>query len=58
MLTGLSVFWFERTREICPNHLVSFTDVPDSVRGLALLVGRLDMAPVDCVVRGYITGSG
>ena len=58
VLTGLSVFWFERTREICPNHLVSFTEVPDEVRGRALLVERLDMAPVECVVRGYITGSG
>ncbi len=58
VLTGLSVFWFERTQDICPNHLVSFTDVPDEVRGRALLVERLEMFPVECVVRGYITGSG
>ena len=58
VLTGLSVFWFERTEDICPNHLVSFTDVPDEVRGRALLVERLEMFPVECVVRGYITGSG
>ena len=58
VLTGLSVFWFERTEVICPNHLVSFTDVPDEVRGRALLVERLEMFPVECVVRGYITGSG
>ncbi len=58
VLTGLSVFWFERTGHICPNHLMSFTDVPDEVRGRALLVERLEMAPVECVVRGYITGSG
>ena len=58
VLTGLSVFWFERTREICPNHLVSFTDLPEGVRGRGLLVERLEMAPVECVVRGYITGSG
>ena len=58
VLTGLSVFWFERTAGICPNHLVSHRDVPAEVRGRALLVERLDMVPVECVVRGYITGSG
>jgi len=58
VLTGLSVFWFERTRHICQNHMVSCTDVPDQVRGRALLVERLEMVPVECVVRGYITGSG
>ena len=58
VLTGLSVFWFERTGHICPNHLVSYTDVPEQLRGRALLVERLEMFPVECVVRGYITGSG
>ncbi|MFL5912953.1 MAG: phosphoribosylaminoimidazolesuccinocarboxamide synthase [Gaiellaceae bacterium] len=58
VLTGLSVFWFERTGHICPNHLVSFADVPEQLRGRALLVERLEMFPVECVVRGYITGSG
>jgi phosphoribosylaminoimidazole-succinocarboxamide synthase len=58
VLTGLSAFWFERTQQIVPNHLISYTDVPDEVRGRALLVERLEMAPVECVVRGYITGSG
>src|ERR671927_1057658 len=58
VLTGLSVFWFERTGHIVPNHLVSYTEVPDEVRGRALLVEKLDMFPVECVVRGYITGSG
>ena len=58
VLTGLSVFWFERTKDIVPNHLVSYTDVPDETKGRALLVERLDMFPVECVVRGYITGSG
>jgi phosphoribosylaminoimidazole-succinocarboxamide synthase len=58
VLTGLSAFWFERTESICPNHLVSFADVPGEVRGRALLVERLRMVPVECVVRGYITGSG
>jgi phosphoribosylaminoimidazole-succinocarboxamide synthase len=58
VLTGLSCFWFERTEEIVPNHLVSYTDVPAEARGRALLVERLEMAQVECVVRGYITGSG
>ena len=58
VLTGLSAFWFERTGHVCPNHVVSFTDVPDEMRGRAMLVERLEMVPVECVVRGYITGSG
>jgi phosphoribosylaminoimidazole-succinocarboxamide synthase len=58
VLTGLSTFWFERTVGICPNHLVSVTDVPDEVRGRGMLVEELEMLPVECVVRGYITGSG
>ena len=59
VLTGLSVFWFERTRHIVANHLLSATaGVPPEVRGRALVVRRLRMLPVECVVRGYITGSG
>jgi phosphoribosylaminoimidazole-succinocarboxamide synthase len=59
VLTGLSTFWFERTADILPNHLVSVTDgVPEEVRGRAMLVKRLEMLSVECVVRGYITGSG
>jgi phosphoribosylaminoimidazole-succinocarboxamide synthase len=58
VLTGLSVFWFERTEQIVPNHVVSYTDVPDEAKGRALLVEKLDMFPDECVVRGYITGSG
>jgi phosphoribosylaminoimidazole-succinocarboxamide synthase len=59
VLTGLSVFWFERLGEIVPNHFLSATDgVPDEVRGRALVVRKLSMLPVECVVRGYITGSG
>ncbi len=58
VLAGLSVFWFQRTGHICPNHLDSFTDVPDDARGRGMLVERLEMLPVECVVRGYITGSG
>jgi phosphoribosylaminoimidazole-succinocarboxamide synthase len=59
VLTGLSVHWFELTREVCPNHLVSWDEgVPREARGRGLLVERLEMAPVECVVRGYLTGSG
>jgi phosphoribosylaminoimidazole-succinocarboxamide synthase len=59
VLTGLSVFWFEKTAGIVANHLISATDeVPDEVRGRALVVRRLKMLPIECVVRGYITGSG
>ncbi len=59
VLTGLSVFWFGATAEILANHLISATDgVPDAERGRALVVRRLKMLPVECVVRGYITGSG
>jgi phosphoribosylaminoimidazole-succinocarboxamide synthase len=59
VLTGLSVFWFERTSHIVANHLISATDgVPAEALGRALVVQRLRMLPVECVVRGYITGSG
>jgi phosphoribosylaminoimidazole-succinocarboxamide synthase len=59
VLTGISVFWFELTKEIVPNHLISYRDgVPEEVRGRALAVRRLEMVPIECVVRGYITGSG
>jgi phosphoribosylaminoimidazole-succinocarboxamide synthase len=59
VLTGLSVLWFGLTGDVVPNHFVSATDgVPDEVRGRALRVQRLKMLPVECVVRGYITGSG
>jgi phosphoribosylaminoimidazole-succinocarboxamide synthase len=59
VLTGTSVFWFGRTAEIVPNHLVSTTaDVPDPLRGRALKVKRLEMLPIECVVRGYLAGSG
>jgi phosphoribosylaminoimidazole-succinocarboxamide synthase len=59
VLTGLSAFWFDRTSHIVANHMISFSDgVPESERGRALVVRRLSMLPVECVVRGYITGSG
>jgi phosphoribosylaminoimidazole-succinocarboxamide synthase len=59
VLTALSVFWFSKTGHIVPNHHVSATDgVPEEVRGRALAVRKLEMLPVECVVRGYLSGSG
>ena len=59
VLTALSTFWFERTSDIIPNHVISDTDgVPDEVRGRGMVVRKLKMLTVECVVRGYITGSG
>jgi phosphoribosylaminoimidazole-succinocarboxamide synthase len=59
VLTGLSAFWFERTGGIVANHMLSVNDgVPAEVRGRGMLVRKLDMLPIECVVRGYITGSG
>jgi phosphoribosylaminoimidazole-succinocarboxamide synthase len=59
VLAGLSVFWFAKTGHIVDNHFDSATDgVPDEARGRGLAVRRLEMLPVECVVRGYLTGSG
>ena len=59
VLTGLSAFWFERTAELVPNHVISVSDgVPPEARGRAMVVQRLRMLPVECVVRGYLSGSG
>jgi phosphoribosylaminoimidazole-succinocarboxamide synthase len=59
VLTGLSVLWFGLTRDIVANHLISATEgVPGDLRGRALRVRRLEMLPVECVVRGYLSGSG
>ena len=59
VLTGLSTFWFQRTEDIVANHVVSVTDgVPAEARGRGMVVRKLKMLPVECVVRGYITGSG
>ena len=58
VLTRMSVFWFEATQHtIVPNHLIS-EDVPEEVAGRALRVKKLEMYPVECVVRGYLSGSG
>ncbi|KQX73841.1 phosphoribosylaminoimidazolesuccinocarboxamide synthase [Aeromicrobium sp. Root472D3] len=57
ILTRMSLWWFDQLADLVPNHVVS-TDVPEVVRGRALVVEKLDMFPVECVVRGYLTGSG
>jgi phosphoribosylaminoimidazole-succinocarboxamide synthase len=59
VLAGLSVFWFELTGDVVPHHLISVTEgVPEEALGRALSVRKLEMLPVECVVRGYLTGSG
>jgi phosphoribosylaminoimidazole-succinocarboxamide synthase len=57
VLTQMSVFWFEITRDIVPNHFIS-QDVPAEAAGRGIRVKRLEMYPVECVVRGYLSGSG
>ena len=59
VLTAISAFWFERIKGLVQNHTVSVTDgVPAEVRGRGVLVRKLEMLPVECVVRGYLAGSG
>lgn len=58
VLTQLSLWWFDQLADLVDNHVLSATDVPDAVRGRAMLCRRLDMAPVECVARGYLAGSG
>src|SRR3712207_2061120 len=53
VLTGLSAFWFTRTRELCANHLLGLRDDARSTE-----CRRLTMLPIECVVRGYLSGSG
>jgi phosphoribosylaminoimidazole-succinocarboxamide synthase len=57
VLTQLSLWWFDRLSDIVPNHLVS-TDVPVEVAGRAVLCRRLEMVPVECIARAYLTGGG
>ncbi len=57
VLTQLSLWWFRQLADLVPSHVVS-TDVPGAVAGRAMICRRLDMFPVECVVRGYLTGSG
>jgi len=58
ILTALSLWWFERLADLVPNHVISSTDVPEPFRGRAIRCRRLSMLPVECIARGYLTGSG
>jgi len=57
VLTQLSLFWFDLLEDIIPNHIVS-TDVPEIVEDRAIIVQPLEMFAIECVARGYLTGSG
>jgi phosphoribosylaminoimidazole-succinocarboxamide synthase len=59
VLCGISAFWFDLLSDVVPNHAVSYVEgVPAEARGRGVLVERLAMLPVECVVRGYLAGSG
>jgi phosphoribosylaminoimidazole-succinocarboxamide synthase len=60
VLTQLSLWWFEQLGDIIPNHVISAESpaVPEAVAGRAVLVRRLDMVPIECIGRAYLTGSG
>jgi phosphoribosylaminoimidazole-succinocarboxamide synthase len=57
ILTRMSLWWFEQLSGLVGNHVVS-TDVPAAVAGRAVICEQLDMFPVECVARGYLTGTG
>lgn len=57
LLTQLSLFWFNKLSNVVPNHVIS-TDVPEEVRGRAIICKSLDIFPIECVARGYLAGSG
>ena len=57
ILTRMSLWWFEQLADLVPNHVLS-VDVPPEVAGRAVICESLDMFPVECVARGYLTGSG
>jgi phosphoribosylaminoimidazole-succinocarboxamide synthase len=67
VLTGLSLFWFEATKGLVPNHVITadpsrfpppFDEARDELAGRAMLVQRAEVVPVECVARGYLSGSG
>jgi phosphoribosylaminoimidazole-succinocarboxamide synthase len=58
LLTQLSLWWFGKTADVVDNHVISADDVPAEVAGRAIRCRRLEMLPVECVARGYLTGSG
>ena len=58
VLTQLSLWWFDRLGDLVSNHVISGDDVPPEFAGRAMRCRRLDMLPVECVARGYLTGGG
>lgn len=58
LLTRLSLWWFERLADLVPHHVLSATEVPPQWAGRALRCRRLEMIPVECIARGYLTGGG
>ncbi|KXK62972.1 phosphoribosylaminoimidazolesuccinocarboxamide synthase [Micromonospora rosaria] len=58
LLTALSLWWFEQLADLVPHHVLSSTDVPAEFAGRAIRCRRLEMVPVECVARGYLTGGG
>ncbi|MGH2712180.1 MAG: phosphoribosylaminoimidazolesuccinocarboxamide synthase [Actinomycetota bacterium] len=67
VLTGLSLFWFEHAKDLVPNHLISaaaddfppeFKEHREELAGRSMLVHRAEMFPIECVARGYLSGSG
>lgn len=58
VLTQLSLWWFEQLSDLIDNHLVVDAEVPEQVAERAMVVKRLNMYPIECVARGYLTGSG
>ena len=58
ILTAISLFWFEQLADIVENHVLSAREVPAAVAGRALRCRGLDMVALECVARGYLTGSG
>ena len=57
VLTQMSIFWFGATEQIVPNHFIS-EDVPEEATDRGIRVRKLEMYPIECVVRGYLSGSG
>ena len=58
ILTALSLWWFDRLAGVAPNHVISASDVPEEFAGRAIRCRRLEMLPVECIARGYLTGLG
>jgi phosphoribosylaminoimidazole-succinocarboxamide synthase len=58
ILTALSLWWFERLADLVPHHVISAADVPARWAGRAIRCRRLEMVPVECIVRGYLAGLG